>query len=70
MFRTLGVFFRPANIAYFAHILLTSWSELLYTMSFLKMTSLTTDLADLPGKPILLHLFDDSNLAVATRQAR
>lgn len=60
-FRTLNIFLRPANIAYFAHIVLTVYSELLYSVGFTKMLFLTTELADVPGKPILDNLFDEDD---------
>ena len=61
MFRTLNLFFRSANIAYFMHIILTVYSELLYTWSFLSLTGLTTELGDMPGKHILDNSFDSDD---------
>ena len=70
MFRTLNVFFRTANITYFMHIMLTVYSELLYTWSFLSLTLMTTELGDMPGKPILDNLFDPDDLSFETRKTR
>lgn len=70
IFRTLGIFFRAANIAYFAHITLTIYSELLYTISFLKLTEIVNELANVPGTPVLDNLFDLDDLKIISRESR
>jgi len=64
------VLFRPANIAYFAHLCLTIYSELLYTYSFIKLTGIVATLADVPGQPILDNLFDEDDVKITSREAR
>lgn len=58
--RQISIIFRATNLVYFAHIVLTAYSEAVYLGAFVELTTLTEILKSYPTAPVKL---DETSLS-------
>lgn len=54
--RDLSILFRWTNLAYFAHLILTIYTEVVYSLAFVQLTELSTSLSSWPDENVKSHL--------------
>ena len=70
LLRDLSIFFRWTNLAYFAHLVLTIYTEIIYSMAFFELTALTQSLDQWPVDQVKDHIFAPETEEAVLRDER